>query len=336
MSSGAIIKPKSKAYKRFLENREPKLIENDKTCLFLRGGNSSAAVTKVMSTFHSMMKPNAVQFHQKNMLRPFEDPSSLEFFAERNDASLFCFGSHSKKRPHNIVFGRFHNNSLLDMVELCVNYCNIPNKLRIPTGIKPMLSFTGEGWTDNAELERVRNMFTDIFVGRAAENVSLKGLELLLNFEINPEMTKIKMNTYKVILKKSGTNVPRVEFEDIKHPDDLSIEFGIRRKLTGSSELWKKSMKRPASKGIGQVEKKSKKNQEMDGFGHMYGRVHMEKQDLSKLELQRSKALKKGGMPRVENDPVLDAKPEEPYTHSNFESEGALKQKKKNFKHLHV
>ena len=158
MSTGAIVKPKSKAYKRFLENREPKLIENDKTCLFLRGGNSSAAVTKVMSTFHSMMKPNAVQFHQKNMLRPFEDPSSLEFFAERNDASLFCFGSHSKKRPHNLVFGRFHNNSLLDMVELCVNYCNIPNKLRIPTAIKPMLSFTGEGWTDNAELERVRNI----------------------------------------------------------------------------------------------------------------------------------------------------------------------------------
>lgn len=179
-------------------------------------------------------------------------------------------------------------------------------------------------------------MFTDIFVGTKAENVSLKGLELLLNFEINPEMTKIKMNTYKVILKKSGTNVPRVEFEDIKHPDDLSIEFGIRRKLVGSQELWKKSMKRPASKSIGQVETKKSKNKEMDGFGHMYGRVHMEKQDLSKLELQRSKALKKGGMPKVENDPVLDAKPEEPYTHSNFESEGALKQKKKNFKLLHV
>lgn len=160
MSTGAINKPKSKAHKRYLENREPKLIENDKTCLFLRGGNSSQAVTKVMSCFASLKKPNSIQFHQKNMLRPFEDPSSLEFFAERNDASLFCFGSHSKKRPHNLVFGRFFNNQLLDMVELAVNYANIPNKLKIPTGIKPMLSFTGEGWTDsdNNELERVRNI----------------------------------------------------------------------------------------------------------------------------------------------------------------------------------
>lgn len=301
MSTGAINKPKSKAHKRYLENREPKLVENDKTCLFLRGGNSSAAVTKVMSCFHSLMKPNAIQFHQKNMLRPFEDPSSLEFFAERNDASLFCFGSHSKKRPHNLVFGRFHNNQLLDMVELAVNYANIPNKLKIPTGIKPMLSFTGEGWTENSELERVRNMFTDIFVGQKADNVSLKGLELLFNFEINPELTKIKMTTYKVILKKSGTNVPRVEFDEIKHPDDLTIEFLIRRKHIGPSELWKKSMKRPAAKAIGQIETKKSKNKEMDGFGHQYGRVHMEKQDFSKLELSRLKALKRS-LPKEEEE----------------------------------
>merc|ERR1712178_9257 len=100
-------------------------------------------------------------------------------------------------------------------------------------------------------------------------------------------------NTYKVILKKSGTNVPRVEFEDIKHPDDLTIEFLIRRKHIGSTELWKKSMKRPAAKAIGQVAAKKPKNKEMDDLGHLYGRVHMEKQDLSKLELTRLKALKK-------------------------------------------
>lgn len=293
MSTGAINKPKSKAHKRFLENREPKLVENDKTCLFLRGGNSSQAVTKVMATLQAFKKPNAIQFHQKNMLRPFEDPASLEFFAERNDASMFCFGSHSKKRPHNIVFGRFHNNQLLDMVEMAVSYANIPNKLKIPTGIKPMLSFTGQGWTENAELERVRNMFTDIFSGQKCENISLKGLELLLNFEINPELTKIKVTTYKVILKKSGTNVPRVEFADIQHPDDLTIEFLLRRKQIGPNELWKKSMKRPSAKAIGQVAAKKPKNKEMDDLGHLYGRVHMEKQDFSKMELSHVKALKR-------------------------------------------
>jgi hypothetical protein len=40
---------------------------------------------------------------KNNVTRPFEDRSSVEFLGRANDCSLFAFGSHSKKRPNNIV-----------------------------------------------------------------------------------------------------------------------------------------------------------------------------------------------------------------------------------------
>lgn len=37
---------------------------------------------------------------------PFEDETAIEFFSNKSDASLFMYGSHSKKRPHNLVIGK--------------------------------------------------------------------------------------------------------------------------------------------------------------------------------------------------------------------------------------
>ncbi len=44
-------------------------------------------------------------FNKHNDCRPFEDETSLEFFSVKNDAALFAYGSHSKKRPNNLVIG---------------------------------------------------------------------------------------------------------------------------------------------------------------------------------------------------------------------------------------
>lgn len=282
-------KPKSKAHQRWLTNRDPKLIENDKKCLFLRGGNTSDLLTKVMRTLYQFKKQTAVQFHQKNMLRPFEDPQSLEFFSKKNDTSQFIFGSHNKKRPHNLTFGRLFNYSILDMFELGVLEFNFPEKIDISANNKPVLSFTGSGWTENPEFERLRNILTDIFSLEKADHVLMNGFEHVLNFEISDNLEQVCLNCYKVDLKKSGTNLPRVELKDTS----FNIKFQIRRQNLGSTELWKKSLKKPKEKQIGQIKPKAKKNFEFDDLGFQYGRIHLEKQDFNKVVLYKRKAMKR-------------------------------------------
>ena len=58
-----------------------------------------------------------VHLRRHNAVHPFEDATPMEFLSQKNDASLFAFGTHSKKRPHNLVFGRLFDHHILDMVE---------------------------------------------------------------------------------------------------------------------------------------------------------------------------------------------------------------------------
>lgn len=69
----------------------------------------------------ALKRPNAISFSKKNTVRPFEDASSLEFWASKNDASMFVIGQSSKKRPDNLTFARTFNGKVLDMVEVGVD-----------------------------------------------------------------------------------------------------------------------------------------------------------------------------------------------------------------------
>ena len=84
----------------------PQLEENPRTALVLRGQKSSALVNAALTDLFMLKKPNAKHFARHNAVHPFEDAAPLEFLCQKNDASLFAFGTHSKKRPHDLVIGR--------------------------------------------------------------------------------------------------------------------------------------------------------------------------------------------------------------------------------------
>ncbi|KAL1435902.1 hypothetical protein MTO96_010672 [Rhipicephalus appendiculatus] len=252
-----VVKPKTQRGKRFLENRGSKLVENTKSAIFIRGSNANNTVLKAMKNLCSLKRPHSVFFNKKNEMKPFEDQTALEFMTQKNDASHFVLGTHSKKRPNNLVIGRTYDGHLLDMFELgmedfkALEDFKIP---KVPVGTKPMLIFAGEQFEQNKELERLKNFFIDFFRGETAEAISLQGLEHVIMFTAADN--KITLRSYKVLLKKSGTKTP--------------------------------PRKQPKQNKV-----KKKKNIEKTALGATMGRIHMERQDFNKLQTRKLKGLKK-------------------------------------------
>ncbi|KAJ8314519.1 hypothetical protein KUTeg_006669 [Tegillarca granosa] len=261
-----IVKPKTQKGKRFLEKREPKITENTKTALFLKGGNTSITVSQGLK--------------ELNILRPFEDETPLEFFSKKSDASLFMFGSHSKKRPDNLVLGRMFDFHVSDMIELGIQ--NFKSMLefsgaKCAVGTKPCILFAGEPFDQELEYKRLKNLF----IGPVVEQIRLAGMEHVIM--ITAQDGKIYLRNYKILLKKSGSRTPRVELEEM----GPSLDLVIRRTKLASDDLYKQSLKVPKAAKI-----KKKKNISRDPFGSKLGRIHMQKQDLGKLQTRKVKALK--------------------------------------------
>lgn len=79
----------------------------------------------------ALKRPNAISFSKKNTVRPFEDASSLEFWANKNDASLFVVGQSTKKRPDGLTFVRMFDNRVLDTCEVGVDKFVSMNEFKV-------------------------------------------------------------------------------------------------------------------------------------------------------------------------------------------------------------
>nr|XP_022292719.1 ribosome production factor 2 homolog [Crassostrea virginica] len=279
-----VVKPKTQQGKRFLEKREPKLIENDKQAMFIKGGNTSIVVSQALRELYVLKKHNAISYKRKNILRPFEDETPLEFFAKKTDSSLFMFGSHNKKRPNNIVLGRFFDSHILDMVELgierFVSQAEFPGG-KCSEGTKPCLMFAGETFEQDIEYQRLKNLMIDFFRGPVVSQVRLAGLEHVIM--VTATGGKVLLRNYRVLLKKSGSRTPRIELEEI----GPSLDLVMRRTKLASEDLYKRSLKQPKT-----IKPRKKKNVSHDAFGSKLGTIHMQKQSLDKLQTRKMKGLK--------------------------------------------
>ena len=255
-------KPKNPRSARAVAKKAPQLIENPKKTLFLRSTTSSSLVNSVVKDLYSLKRPLGLRFTKKNPIHPFEDASSLEFFSQKNDTSLLCFSSHSKKRPHCITFVRCFDAKVLDMLECTV----LPDTARLiqqfggPTarvGIKPMLSFSGPQFEDpTSETGRAnkfalaKSLFIDFFRGETAKDIDVEGLELMISFaasedglESGKKREVVHMRVWRVITKRSNQRLPRVELEEM----GPSLDFVLGRVKEPDNAMLKESLKRAKS-----------------------------------------------------------------------------------------
>ncbi|KAJ9652910.1 rRNA-binding ribosome biosynthesis protein rpf2 [Neophaeococcomyces mojaviensis] len=306
------VKPRNARTARIVKAREPQLLEDRKRVLLLHGSKCPEPIRNVLKTITTLTKPHAVQLTKKNEnIHPFEDASSLEFLALKNDCALVAFATHSKKRPNNISLLRIFDGKVLDMVELLllISAEESVEKGRLEVGVemKPMILFAGSQWDDNSASEQatlfrqLKSTFLDVFQGEEISSIDVAGLQYVLMIaagETNSTSTTtntsdpsnkpvIHLRWYKVRTLRSDTpKVPRVELDQI----GPSFDFRIGRHKFADESVMKEAMKH----GRRPNEARTKKNIETDTMGDKLGRIHLGRQNLDELQTRKMKGLKRG------------------------------------------
>lgn len=288
---------KTQRSKRALAQKAPKVHENPKSLVCIKGPSSSQIVGEALKALHKFKSPRSKLLRKNNLTRPFEDASSVEFLGKVNDSSLFAYGSHSKKRPHNLVLGRLFDSQLLHMFELGIDAASWQDmetfdearKVLVRAGGKPAVIFQGEQWDANADMVSLRNFLLDFFRGEDMEKINLAALDRVLVFSAAND--KIYARHYGVQVKKSGSSAgaPRVELEEV----GPRMDWTLRRFKAASDDLVRESLRQPKSLRALQSGQNLQKNMGRDALGSKTGRVHMQAQNFANLNVARLKGLQK-------------------------------------------
>lgn len=288
------IKPKNARSKRALAKKDAKLVENTKTALFVPGATGNKFLHDAMCDLMAFKKPFAKRFSKKNEIRPFEDPSTLEFFSEKNDTSLMVFSSNNKKRPNTLTFSRFFNHKIYDMIELSIqqNHKLLQDfkKITFTVGLKPMFVFNGPAFDSVPSFQHIKSLFLDFFRGEETDLQDVAGLQYVLALSTgeiedpnSSNLPLLNFRVYKLKSYRSGQKLPRIELEEI----GPRFDFKIGRRTAPAPEVEKEAHMKPK-----QLHVKEKKNVKIDFMGDKVAQIHVGNQDMSKMQTRKMKGLK--------------------------------------------
>lgn len=288
-----VIKPKNARTKRVLDDRAPKLVEDTKQAIFIRSQTANTIVQQAMQDLMTLKKPDARAFSKSNnKILPFENTSSLDFFSEKNDASLFIVGSHSKKRPNNLVLARTFDHQVLDLVEVGLENPKFLREfkgVKCNLGIRPLMLFSGPLFESHPSFRHLKSYFMDFYRGREIQTIDAVALQYVMVFahcdsSDTSILPPISMRVYLIKAHKSGQKLPRVELEEM----GPRLDFRVRRLQEADEGAMKMALKRPTKQTP-----KTKKNIATDGMGDKIAQIHLGKQDLNSMQTRKFKGLKR-------------------------------------------
>ena len=117
-------------------------------------------------------------------------------------------------------------------------------------GVKPLLSFSGTQFEDPSEggkYASAKSIFIDFFRGGEAKEMDVEGLQWMMNFAAGEEddgiggkREMIYMRCWRLITKRSGQKLPRVEVEEI----GPRLDFRLGRVRDADEGSLKEAMKK--------------------------------------------------------------------------------------------
>lgn len=322
--------PKNQVSRRALKKYEPKVIENAKKILFLKGANANEVVTDAMSDLTAITKPYNAKLRKRNAFMPFEGRQHIEFLGFKNDCSLFCFGSNNKKRPNNLTIGRLFDFHILDMIELGIVAADNLDMARAhgtDAGAlcgKAFFVFDGSEFNIDPTFMRLKNLLVDYFRGNNETEISLDGCDRVLYFSLRSQNgedacvapstdcygskppqergnTILCMRHYAVKKPSAATGVSKsiknIELFDI----GPNFDFELRRASFATPAEFKLACRVP--KAVLATLRSTQENVQTDGMDNVRGQLHVGTQNLEELNLRRFKA-KKG---RRSSEQAVDA-----------------------------
>ena len=306
--------------RRALKKYDSKVFENDKSILFLRGASTSSVVVDAMNELSTITAPHCKKLKKRNAFHAFEGRQHLEFLGHKNDCSLFCFGSDSKKRPNNLVLGRMFDFHILDMLELGIvamdriDMSGVKGQSIGSIGGKAFFVFEGQEFESEPFFIRLKNFILDFFRGSNDTEISLDGVDRAVFVSLRSNNgedaviapsdncigTKPQEERGNAVLCFRNFAVSKTQsavgsVSNTKHVNLVDIgpnfDFEVRRVCWAPQQEFKQACKVP-KEALAHM-KGEHENVRGDDMGNLRGQLHLGKQDVTELNLRRFKAHKK-------------------------------------------